>query len=191
MAGREYGSAELLLDILFPDNWTQFLIPNYPLVEIFIRGTIIYLFLFFALRFILKRETAGVGISDLLVIVLIADAVQNGMAGDYTSVPDALVLAITIIGWDWTLNYLAYNYSGLRGLIRPKPLKLIDDGHLIQHNVRREMLTHEEIIGQLRQQGIDSIDHVKEAWMESDGVITAIPRQPDAKGEEKKEKKTG
>ncbi len=179
-----------LLDVLFPDSWTKFLIPNYPLFEIFIRGTIIYLFLFFALRFILKRETAGVGISDLLVIVLIADAVQNGMAGDYTSVPDALILAITIIGWDWALNYLAYHYHGLRGIIRPTPMKLIDNGHLIQSNVRKEMLTHEEIIGQLRQQGIDSIDNVKEAWIESDGMITAIPEKPDEKGDEKKAKKT-
>jgi uncharacterized membrane protein YcaP (DUF421 family) len=179
----------MLLGVFFPDSWTSFLIPNYPLVEIFIRGTIIYLFLFFALRFILKRETAGVGISDLLVIVLIADAVQNGMAGDYTSVPDALVLALTIIGWDWALAFIAFHFPRVRRLIRPAPMKLIDQGRLLSSNVKQEMLTHEEIIGQLRMQGIDSVDKVKEAWIETDGMITAIPKKQEEKGAEKKERR--
>lgn len=177
----------MLLNILVPDSWSHIFVPDVPFLEIFLRGSIVYLTLFIALRGILKREAAGVGISDLLVIVLLADAVQNGMAGEYTSVPDSLFLGFTIIGWDYALNFAAFRYPRLRRLIRPGPLKLIEGGQLIRRHANKEMLTHEEIMGQLRQQGIDSIEKVKEAWMEGDGVITAIPFSKDESGEQKKE----
>jgi uncharacterized membrane protein YcaP (DUF421 family) len=166
----------VLLSILIPHQWSQFVVPDVAVVEIFLRGTIIYLFLFFALRVILKREAAGVGISDVLVIVLIADAVQNGMAGTYQSVPDALVLATTIIGWDYALSFLAFHFPRLRPVIRSEPMLLIHNGVLIRENAKKELLTLDEIMGQLHQQGIDRIGDVKEAWIESDGVITAIPK---------------
>ncbi len=161
--------------ILIPNDWSSILVPDTPLLEIFIRGSAVYLFLFFTLRLILKRESAGLGISDLLVVVLLADAVQNGMADDYRSVPDALLLAATIIGWDWLLSYVAFRFPRARSLIRPRPILLIDHGQIIAKNVQRELLTHEEILGRLREQGIERIDDVKQAWMESDGMITAIP----------------
>ena len=166
----------MLLSILIPHHWSQFVVPDLALGEVFLRGTIIYLFLFFALRLILKREAAGVGISDVLVIVLIADAVQNGMAGTYTSVPDALALAVTIIGWDYALAYLAFHVPRLRLVIQPGPMPLIQNGVLIRENAKKELLTLDEIMGQLHQQGIDRIDDVKEAWIEGDGVITAIAK---------------
>ncbi len=167
----------MLLAILFPDKWSDVFIPATPMFEIFVRGSIIYLFLYFALRGILKRETAGVGISDVLVIVLIADAVQNGMAGTYNSVADALVLALTIIGWDWVLSYIAFRYPRSRWIIRPKRMLLIQEGRLINKSAQRELLTTEEIEGHLHQQGIQNIEDVREAWIESTGAITAIPKR--------------
>ena len=165
-----------LIAVVIPHHWSQFVVPDVAILEIFLRGTIVYLFLFFALRLIMKREAAGVGISDILVIVLIADAVQNGMAGTYNSVPDALLLAITIIGWDYALSFFAYHVPQLRWIIRPEPMPLIRQGKLIRENAKKELLTLDEIHGQLHEQGISCIEDVKEAWIESDGVITAIPK---------------
>jgi uncharacterized membrane protein YcaP (DUF421 family) len=179
----------MLLAILIPKQWSQFVVPDVALLEIFLRGTIVYLFLFFALRFIMKRESAGVGISDVLVIVLIADAVQNGMAGEYNSVPDALMLAITIIGWDYALSFLAFHVETLRPIIRPERLLLISAGKVLKESARKELLTLQEIQGQLHQQGIRRIEDVAEAWVESDGMITAIPKsQENDEPKQKKEK---
>jgi uncharacterized membrane protein YcaP (DUF421 family) len=181
----------MLLAILIPKQWSQFVVPDVALLEIFLRGTIIYLFLFFALRFIMKRESAGVGISDVLVTVLIADAVQNGMAGEYTTVPDALMLAITIIGWDYVLSFLAFHVDSLRPIIRPERLLLIQAGQVLHESARKELLTMQEIQGQLHQQGIHRIEDVGEAWVESDGVITAIPmNEMEDEPKQKKEAKT-
>jgi len=177
----------MLLAVLIPKEWSQFVVPDVALLEIFLRGTIIYLFLFFTLRLVMKRESAGVGISDVLVIVLIADAVQNGMAGEYTTVPDALMLAITIIGWDYVLSYLAFHVDSLRPIIRPERLLLIRAGKVLSESARKELLTLQEIQGQLHQQGIHRIEDVAEAWVESDGVITAIPMSE--MGDEPKQKK--
>lgn len=175
----------ILLSLWVPDDWSKIFLPSTPILEIVVRGSVIYLALFFGLRVLLKRESAEVGISDLLVIVLIADAVQNGMAGQYTAIADALVLAATIIGWDWVLSFLAFRFRSVRVLIRPRPMLLIRDGKLIAENVRKELLTEEEILGQLRAQGVERIEDVKEAYIESSGAITVIPKRQE--GERKEE----
>lgn len=165
----------MLLSILLPDDWSVILMPETPLLETLIRGSVIYLVLFFGLRMILKRESAGLGISDLLVVVLLADAVQNGMADDYRSIPDGLLLVATIVGWDWGLSSLAFHIPALRRIVRPRAIVLIRDGRLLEGNARRELLTHEEIIGELRAQGIERIEDVRLAHIESNGTITALP----------------
>lgn len=173
------------LVVWLPDDWVEILAPSTPVLEIVVRGSIIYLVLFFGLRVLLKREAAGLGISDLLVVVLIADAVQNGMAGEYTSVADALVLAATILGWAWLISFIAFHMPRLRRLFEAKPLLLIEDGKLIEEAVASELLTPAEIMGQLREQGVEKIEDVKKAYIESNGIITVIPFEKE--GEPKKE----
>lgn len=174
----------MLLSFWLPSDWSKVFLPSTPILEIVVRGTIIYLALFFVLRALFKRESAALSISDLLVIVLIADAVQNGMAGQYTSIIDALILAGTIIGWSYLLAFVAYHVPSLRHAIRPRPMLLIREGKLIESNVRTEMLTSEEIMGELREQGVEKVEDVKAAYMETNGTITVIPKQ--RQGEQKK-----
>ncbi|MBX5445523.1 DUF421 domain-containing protein [Sphaerobacter sp.] len=171
----------MLLSTWLPEDWSAIFVPSTPILEIVVRGSVIYLVLFFGLRFLLKREAAGIRLTDLLVVVLIADAVQNGMAGEYTDVPDALVLAATIIGWSMLLSFVSYRFPRIRRVIEPQPLLLIKDGKLLQKNAASELLTRDEIMGQLREQGVERIEDVKEAYMESNGVITVIPREKQGK----------
>lgn len=174
------------LIVWLPDDWAQIFLPSTPVFEIIVRGSVIYHSLFFGLRVILKRESAALGISDLLVVVLIADAVQNGMAGDYTAIGDALVLAVTIIGWDWFLSFMAFRIPKLRRVVRPRPIELIRDGKLVDEAVRAELLTEEEIMGQLREQGVERVEDVKVAYIESNGLVTVIPWEKE--GEPKRQR---
>ena len=165
-----------ILSIWLPSDWGSVFIPDTPILEIVVRGTVIYLTLFFFLRFVLQREAAGISMADVLVVVLVADAVQNGMAGDYTTVTDGLILGGTIIGWAWGLSYLAYRFPWFRRIARPRPILLIHHGRLNRKAAERELLTEEEIMASLRQQGVERIEDVERAYMEGNGVISVIPR---------------
>jgi uncharacterized membrane protein YcaP (DUF421 family) len=145
-------------------------------LEIVVRGTIVYLALFFLLRFILRREPGKVGIADMLLVVLIADAAQNAMATDSRSITEGLVLVATLIFWNYALDWLAYRFSWVRRLIEPAPLLLVKDGRLLHRNLRQEMITEEELRGQLRQHGIEDVGEVAEARIESDGHISVLTR---------------
>jgi len=165
---------------LFSVNWEQVLGFDTPVLEIFVRGTLMYLALFFMLRFIRRRQSGGLGISDLLVIVLLADAAQNGMAGNYQSVSDGLLLVGTIIFWSYALDWAAFHFPRVRRLVEPPPLPLIRDGQLLRRNLYQEQITKEELMSQLRLQGVDDTAKVKLAYMEPDGRISAITREEKA-----------
>lgn len=154
-------------------DWHSLLVPSVGIVEIFLRGTAIYFFLFIVLR-VLRREAGAIGISDLLVVVLIADAAQNAMASDYKSITEGIVLVGTIAFWDYFLDWLGYRFPGLQRLLRPKPLLLIKDGRIQWRNLRQEMISEEELLGQLREQGVEKVEDVKMSYLEGDGRISVI-----------------
>lgn len=156
-------------------DWQSIFIPSLHLGEIILRGTIVYLFLFVLLR-LLRRGAGAIGISDLLVVVLIADAAQNAMASEYKSITEGLVLVTTIVGWDYFLDWLSYRFPWIRPLLRPSPSLLIKDGHILKRNLRREMITEEELIEQLREQGVETVEEVKQSYMEGDGRISVITK---------------
>ncbi|MDO9267775.1 MAG: DUF421 domain-containing protein [Methylobacter sp.] len=170
-------------------DWKAIFLPDIPLIEIVLRGSIMYLSLFILLRIILKRQSGTLGITDLLLITLLADASQNGMAGDYKSLPNGIALVATIIFWDFALDWLSYKSPGFQRLIESPPLLLIKNGQLLRRNMRKELITDEDLIGQLRKQGISDISKVKEAFMESDGQISLVENEK--KHHQKVEKKNG
>jgi uncharacterized membrane protein YcaP (DUF421 family) len=155
-------------------DWKAVFLPDTPLLEIILRGSVMYLALFILLRVILKRQSGTLGITDLLLITLLADASQNGMAGNYQSLPDGIVLVTTIIFWDYALDWLSFKSTRFQRLIEPPPLLLIKNGQLLYRNMRKELITEADLMEQLREQGISDIAKVKEAYMESDGQISAI-----------------
>lgn len=145
-----------------------------PILEIIIRGSILYLSLFFLLRIILKRETAAIGITDLLVVVLLADASQNAMSGGYTSLPDGVLLVSVIIFWSHFLNWLGFKSPFFYKIIKPAKLLLVKEGRMIRRNMKKELLTEEELISEIRLNGVKDLKDVEEAYMETDGRISVI-----------------
>jgi uncharacterized membrane protein YcaP (DUF421 family) len=155
-------------------DWAQVFTPEHSLLEIFVRGTVTYVGLFAILRFFLKRQSGVIGIADLLVIVLIADAAQNAMAAEYKSITEGALLVLTIVFWNFALDWLGYHFPVFRRFTRPPPLPLIKDGRFLRRNMRQEMITTEELMSQLRQQGIEDPSKVKKAYIEGDGRISII-----------------
>jgi Predicted membrane protein len=157
-------------------EWSELFALRTPPLEILARGTVTYLALFAMLRFLLKRESGTTGVTDLLVIVLIADAAQNAMAGQYTTITDGVLLVAVIIGWSFLLDFVAFYIPAAARIIRPRPLLLVRNGRILHRNMRRELVTEAELRSLLREQGIDNLSRVREARMEPDGQISVISR---------------
>jgi uncharacterized membrane protein YcaP (DUF421 family) len=147
-----------------------------PVLEIVVRGSLMYIALFVMLRVILKRQTGTLGMTDLLLITLLADAAQNGMAGEYKSITNGIVLVGTIIFWNYLFDWLSFRSEWFSHLIEPSPLPLIRNGRMLRRNMRQELITPDELMMQLREQGVDEVSKVKQALMESDGRISVIER---------------
>jgi uncharacterized membrane protein YcaP (DUF421 family) len=142
--------------------------------ELIVRGSLIYWFLFLLFRFVLRRDAGSLGLADVLVVVLIADAAQNGMSGDYKSVGEAMVLIGTIAGWNYLIDWLSFRYPWFSRFAEPPTVTLIRHGEIRRENLKRQMLTEDELLSQLRQNGAESVDEVRLANLESDGHISVI-----------------
>ena len=166
-------------------DWKSAFVPTVSLLEIVLRGTIKYLGILALLRFVLKRESGSMSTGDLLVLVLLADAAQNGMASDYKSITEGLVLVATIIFWSFAMDWLGYHIPFVEGMLHPPPLPLIRKGRTIRRNMQREMITMSELMSQLREQGVEKIAEVKTACLEGDGKISLVKFESKNGGEKK------
>lgn len=161
-------------------DWNQIFVPSGSLIELVVRGTLVYLAMFIILRVILNRQAGSIGISDLLLVMLLANAAQNAISDDYTSVTEGVVLIVTIVFWSYALDWLGYRFPRFQRFLRPPPLLLVKDGQLLPRNLRRELITEDELMSQLRQQGIDDLQRIKEAFMEGDGRISVVTHEAES-----------
>ena len=157
-------------------DWKAVFLPGVPIVETIVRGTVVYLAVIALLRVVLRRE-AGLSLTDVLMVVLLGDASQNAMASNHTSVFDGLVLVMTILFWNYAIDWLGYRVPLVERLIHPRPLPLVKDGQMLRRNMRRELITEGELMNQVRADGIESLSDVKAAYMEGDGRISVVRRE--------------
>ncbi len=162
--------------IAAPD-WEVLFSFSVPAVEILVRGSVMYLFLFTLFRFVIRRDIGSVGIADLLILVIVADAAQNGMSGSSESLADAMLLVATLIGWNVLFDWASYRFPSFRAFAQPQPLKLVENGRMIARNMRREFISEDELWNKLHQEGIETLDQVKVAYMEADGQISVVHKK--------------
>ena len=157
-------------------DWGQIFGINVPPLELIIRGTAMYLFLFVLFRVVVRRRVGAIGMADILILVIIADAAQNAMSGEYKSFTEGAILVGTILFWNLVIDWLNFRVPALRDWLEPPPMLLIRDGHLIHRNLRHEFVTEDELKSKLREKGVRDYSEVAEAHMESDGNVSVIKR---------------
>jgi uncharacterized membrane protein YcaP (DUF421 family) len=145
-----------------------------PIAELLIRGSAIFWFLFVIFRFVMRRDVGSVGLADILLLVLVADASQNAMAGGYTTIAEGFILIATIVGWNWLFDWLAFRSKTLRRFAQPPRLLLVRDGQPQQRTMARQFISLEELGAKLREQGVESLRDVKRAYLEGDGEVSVI-----------------
>jgi uncharacterized membrane protein YcaP (DUF421 family) len=129
-----------------------------------------------------KQASGGLNLADVLLIVMIADAAQNAMAGEYTSVTDGLILVLTLVFWSVAIDWLTVRVDFFGRLVHPPPREIVCDGVELKRALRLEMITHEELMTHVRQAGSESIEDVKRAWVEGNGEISVVLKDRDASG---------
>lgn len=158
-------------------DWVQLFGLSVPAAELVIRGTAMYWFLFLIFRVVVRRDIGAVGLADVLIIVIVADAAQNAMSGEYKSITDGMILVATLIAWNLFFDVLSYRFKAFRRFAEPRPILLVQDGHMLRRNMRRELISDEELWAKLRENSVESLEQVKEAFIESDGQISIIKNE--------------
>jgi uncharacterized membrane protein YcaP (DUF421 family) len=157
-------------------DWGELFGLSVPPGELIARGTAMYWFLFLLFRLVIRRRVGAVGISDILLLVIIADASQNAMSGEYETITDGFILVATIVAWNYFIDWLTYRFEGLQKILEPPPLPLIRNGTLLRRNMRHELISEDELRSKLREHGVTDAAQVRQAYMEPDGQITVIKR---------------
>ena len=145
--------------------------------ELVIRGTAVYWFLVLLFRLVLRRDAGSVGLADILLLVIIADAAQNAMAGEYRTITDGFILIATIAAWNKLIDELSFRYAKVRRLFEPEEVPLVRNGRIYWRNLRRERIAEAELMAKLREQGVADVKEVKAAYFEPDGKISVIRKR--------------
>ncbi|MBO0947411.1 DUF421 domain-containing protein [Fibrella forsythiae] len=163
---------EKLIDV----DWDKMFIPSSSILEILIRGSLTYWVVFLYMRFV-RRSSGQLNITDILLITLISDASQNAMAGTYESVTEGAALVGTLVGWDYLINWLGFRSAFFGRLGNPEPTLLVKNGVIQKQNLKRELITEDELISLLRQQGIEDVADVKQCYLEGSGSLSVIQKK--------------
>lgn len=144
------------------------------LVEIIIRCLIVYLFILFAFRLFGKRQIGQMTPLDLVLLLLLSNAVQNAMTGPDTSIQGGLVAAATLLLLNFLLNTLLFKSKWARKLLEGSPTLLINNGKILAQNLKHEQLTQNEVLQALREHGVARVEDVRIAVLELDGSISVV-----------------
>ncbi len=146
-----------------------------PLWQIVIRSALVYVALFVALRLMGKRELGQMTIFDLVVVLLVGNAVQNAMVGPDFSLQGGILAAVVLLGANRGVALLRIRGGVWGRLIEGTPTVLVEDGDFIEPQLRREGLDRREIEMVVREHGLESVAAVKLAVLETDGSISIVP----------------
>jgi uncharacterized membrane protein YcaP (DUF421 family) len=149
--------------------------PGESLFLIVLRTTLVYLALLVGLRLAGKREIGQMTVFDLVVLLLLANAVQNAMVGADVSLTGGVLAAVVLLAANAIVAQLRLRFPGLRHWVEGTPTILILRGKTLPTNLRREGLDDETLITALREHGLSSLEEVEMAVLEIDGTISVIP----------------
>lgn len=157
-------------------DWSEIFGLTVSPLELVVRGTAMYMFLFLLFRVVVKRRVGAIGMGDILVLVIIADAAQNGMSGDYRSVTEAFILVGTILGWNTLIDWLTFRFRWMQKVLEPPPLLLIDNGRVLHRHLRQEFMSEADLRIKLREHGVSDPGEIEKAFMEPDGQVTVLKK---------------
>jgi uncharacterized membrane protein YcaP (DUF421 family) len=147
-------------------------------MDIVLRGIVVFFALFLLMRVIGKRELSKLEPFDLILLIILGDAVQQGLTQDDYSLTGALLAIGTIAVLQVAFSYLNFHFPRLRPLLNGEPVIVVQDGKAIERNLKRERLTLDDVAESARLQGIGSLEDVAWGVLETSGTISFIKKNP-------------
>jgi uncharacterized membrane protein YcaP (DUF421 family) len=148
-----------------------------PLWEIVFRTVVVYIAVFGLLRLAGKRELGQMNVIDLVVILVIANAVQNSLNGGDTSLIGGIVAAATLVAVNVVVDRVGRQVPFLERFVKSEPTLLMQDGKFLDKNLEQENITKDEVAMSAREHGIGDLSDISEAILEPDGSISVIPNE--------------
>lgn len=145
--------------------------------DILLRTAVVYLFMVGAIRLFGKKELSQLSVTDLVLILLISNAVQNAMVGPDASLTGGLLAALTLFVLNNLFKLIMYKSKKVKDLIEGEPVMLIYKGNLIEENMEKEKITRDELEAVVREHGVPEITQVALAILETDGNISVLSKE--------------
>ncbi|HZZ44183.1 MAG TPA: YetF domain-containing protein [Tepidisphaeraceae bacterium] len=149
-------------------------VPTVHIGEFIFRGIIVYIFLLILLRLTGRRQIGQLAPFDMILLLVLSNAVQNAMNGGDNSLTGGIVSACTLVAMNSLVGELTYRFKFLESLIEGRPMSLIHDGHVNHRNLRKLKMTIHELNASLRMAGVGCQEHVLHAVLETTGQLTVI-----------------
>jgi uncharacterized membrane protein YcaP (DUF421 family) len=146
-------------------------------MDLAIRATFLFGFVYLLTRIIGRRELSSLEPFDLILLIVIGDAIQQGLTQDDYSVTGALIVVGTFAMLQVLVSLLSWKFPALRPALDGEPIIVVQDGKPIERNMRRERLTLEEVLVEARHQQLTSIEEIEWAVLETSGSISIIPKK--------------
>ncbi len=143
--------------------------------EFLIRAAVVYAFLLVLLRLTGKRQVGQLAPFDLVLLLVLSNAVQNSMNGGDNSITGGLISATTLVGLNWIVAFITYRSKRLESLIEGHPLILVHNGRVNHEALRTVQMTTHELEASLRAEGCASLQEVRFAVLENNGHVTVVP----------------
>jgi len=145
-------------------------------MDLVLRAIFLFFFVFLLTRVVGKRELSSLEPFDLILLIVLGDAIQQGLTQDDYSVTGAVLVVTTIAVLQVGISFFGFRFGFLRRVLEGEPVVIVQDGKLIERNLKRERLTPQEVAAEARQQQIESLEDVKWAVLETNGSISFIPK---------------
>ncbi|HSD02247.1 MAG TPA: YetF domain-containing protein [Gaiellales bacterium] len=145
-------------------------------MDIVVRGIVLFVFVSFVMRVVGRRELSSLGAVDLVLLIVLGDAIQQGLTQDDYSVTGAMIAVSTIAVMQVSLSYVGFRFRRLRPMLEGEPIVIVQDGRVIERNLRRDRITVDEVLEEARQHQIGSLDGVAWAILEPNGKISFLPK---------------
>jgi len=155
-----------------------------PWWEFILRAVIVYVVLLAMIRLSGKRTMGQFTAFDMLLIVLLGNAVQNALLGEDTSMSGGLLLAATLILLNWLVGLITSRNRKVERLLEGVPVVLARNGHIYRDVLRRELVSRDDFSKAMREAGCNEVDRIHIALLETNGHITILLRDPEKGGSE-------
>jgi uncharacterized membrane protein YcaP (DUF421 family) len=143
-------------------------------MDIVIRAVIAYVFIVTLLRVTGRRELSSMAPTDLVLLVVMGDLIQNGVTQSDLSVTGIVIAVTTFALLSVASSYLVYKSKRAQKIIEGTPLIVVQDGKLVEENLRHERMTLDDVMEEARAQQIESLDQIKWAVLESNGSLSFV-----------------